>query len=386
MSSRATLACALLAMPMALHAEVAPPAGPWDARFVAGGIGIERDLPDGSPLLAADAEWTIAGWIRLDAKGEGVLVAMGAGARTLAVDAQGRLVVETGGATARSTSQVSAGKWTHIAAVRDAGGVAFYIDGAPVGKGPTMAAPSGRRIAIAPVIEGRPHLSATVVGLGVDDKASTPAAIKASARQRPDFAAAHIWEVGKGWEWQNRANTGYWRPQDPWTLPRARAPFDKPVAKPGTKYPQLVATGAGRWQVNGWTLAAAPDVNEGGAVLSRPGLEGKGWLAATVPGTVLTTLVDRGVYPDPYRGLNNMAIPESLSRQDWWYRTEFDVPAEAAGKRVELVLNGVNYASEVWINGARIGGTRGAFVRGQFGFVPVAGKNAVAIRVSPARR
>lgn len=384
MSSRATLACALLAMPMALHAEVAPQAGPWDARFVEGGIGIERDLPDGSPLLAADAEWTIAGWIRLDAKGEGVLVAMGAGARTLAVDAQGRLVVETGGATARSTGQVSTGKWTHIAAVRDAGGVAFYIDGAPAGKGPTMAAPSGRRIAIAPVIEGRPHLSATVVGLGVDDKASTPAAIKASARQRPDFAAAHIWEVGKGWEWQNRANTGYWRPQDPWTLPRARAPFDKPVAKPGTKDPQLVATGAGRWQVNGWTLAAAPDVNEGGSVLSRPGLEGKGWLAATVPGTVLTTLVDRGVYPDPYRGLNNMAIPESLSRQDWWYRTEFDVPAEAAGKRVELVLNGVNYASEVWINGARIGGTRGAFVRGQFGFVPVAGKNAVAIRVSPA--
>jgi hypothetical protein len=42
-----------------------------------------------------------------------------------------------------------------------------------------------------------------------------------------------------------------------------------------------------------------------------------------VPGTVLTTLVDRGVYPDPTIGLNNMAIPESLSRQDYWYRSEF---------------------------------------------------------------
>ena len=26
------------------------------------------------------------------------------------------------------------------------------------------------------------------------------------------------------------------------------------------------------------------------------------WYSATVPGTVLTTLVDQGVYPDPYLG------------------------------------------------------------------------------------
>ena len=51
------------------------------------------------------------------------------------------------------------------------------------------------------------------------------------------------------------------------------------------------------------------------------------WYAATVPGTVLTTLIDRGVYPDYDYGLNNMAIPESLARQDYWYRTEFDAPA-----------------------------------------------------------
>jgi hypothetical protein len=30
-----------------------------------------------------------------------------------------------------------------------------------------------------------------------------------------------------------------------------------------------------------------------------------------VPGTVLTTLVDRGVYPDPDYGLNNTAIPKA---------------------------------------------------------------------------
>ena len=45
-------------------------------------------------------------------------------------------------------------------------------------------------------------------------------------------------------------------------------------------------------------------------------------------GTVLTALVDRGVYPDPAYGLNNLAIPESLGRQDWWYRTTFDADAK----------------------------------------------------------
>ena len=45
-------------------------------------------------------------------------------------------------------------------------------------------------------------------------------------------------------------------------------------------------------------------------------------------GTVLTTLIARGVYPDPDYGLNNLAIPDSLSRQDYWYRSEFEAPAE----------------------------------------------------------
>ena len=49
-------------------------------------------------------------------------------------------------------------------------------------------------------------------------------------------------------------------------------------------------------------------------------------------GTVLTTLIDRGVYPDPDYGLNNLAIPESLARQDYWYRTRIQRAAAADGQ------------------------------------------------------
>ena len=31
-------------------------------------------------------------------------------------------------------------------------------------------------------------------------------------------------------------------------------------------------------------------------------------------------MIDRGIYPDPDYGLNNLAIPETLNKQDYWYR------------------------------------------------------------------
>ena len=66
--------------------------------------------------------------------------------------------------------------------------------------------------------------------------------------------------------------------------------------------------------------------------LSAAGFDASAWLDATVPGTVLTTLVDQGVYPEPTYGLNNMAIPESLNREDYWYRTEFTPSRDLAGR------------------------------------------------------
>ena len=80
-----------------------------------------------------------------------------------------------------------------------------------------------------------------------------------------------------------------------------------------------------------------------------------------MPGTVLTTMIDRGLYPDPDYGLNNLAIPESLAHQDYWYRVEFKTPAAGRGQRLTLTFEGVNYAAEVWMNGKKLGGFKGAF-------------------------
>ena len=84
----------------------------------------------------------------------------------------------------------------------------------------------------------------------------------------------------------------------------------------------------------GWQMAAYPDVSAELLEIMKPGFDTKNWLRATVPGTVLTTMIDRGIYPDPDYGLNNLVIPESLAHRDYWYRVEFKTPADTRGQRL----------------------------------------------------
>ena len=136
----------------------------------------------------------------------------------------------------------------------------------------------------------------------------------------------------------------------------------------------------------GWELQDAAQVPLDGGVLSQPGFAPAGWHRATVPGTVLTSLVNDGVYPEPLYGENNRTIPESLARTSYWYRTPFTPPASYAGKRVWLTFHGINYIAEVWVNGHQVGTIKGAFARGVFdvtSLVTVGGTNALAVHVLP---
>jgi hypothetical protein len=139
---------------------------------------------------------------------------------------------------------------------------------------------------------------------------------------------------------------------------------------------------------SGWQLQDAAKVSQTGDAVSQADFKPAGWYAATVPGTVLTSLVNDGVYPEPLYGENNRPdkIPESLCRTPYWYRVVVNVPRSYRGKHVWLNFNGINYAAEVWVNGKRVGTTKGAFIRGTFDISSVVkpGKTAVvAVLVSP---
>lgn len=137
---------------------------------------------------------------------------------------------------------------------------------------------------------------------------------------------------------------------------------------------------------DGWTLQDIAKVTESGQALSMPSYRSGGWYKATVPGTVLTSLVDDGVYPEPLYGMNNLLIPESLARTSYWYRKSLEIPKAYAGKRVWLRFDGINYQAEVWVNGHDAGTIKGAFIRGLFditSFVSEGQTAAIAVKIDP---
>ena len=119
---------------------------------------------------------------------------------------------------------------------------------------------------------------------------------------------------------------------------------------------------------SGWKLQDAAKVAESGPQISQAGYGPAHWYAAVVPGTVLTSLVADGVYPDPLYGENNRPdkIPESLCRASYWYRLAINLPEEFAGRRVWLQFDGINYAAEVWVNGRNVGTIKGSVCAGHF--------------------
>ncbi len=162
------------------------------------------------------------------------------------------------------------------------------------------------------------------------------------------------------------------------SIPAALAPL--PAA--ATSAPQPVTIDSG-WQLQDVAKAPQP-----GAQVASAGFDTQGWYAATVPGTVLTSLVNDHVYPEPLYGENDRPeiIPESLCHTSYWYRTVIQVPREYKNHRVWLNFEGINYSSEVWVNGAKVGTTHGAFIRGLFDITAQVqpGKPAVvAVLVAP---
>ena len=131
------------------------------------------------------------------------------------------------------------------------------------------------------------------------------------------------------------------------------------------------ASGGPLFLKDGWAIQSSADVSAAGEVVSTHAYTPSGWYRASVPSTVVAALVRQRVFEDPYVGQNLRAIPGtsyavgtnfsgvpmppgSPFRVPWWFRTEFPVPQEFAGKTVWLHFSGINYRAGVWLNGQQI--------------------------------
>ncbi|ADW69333.1 glycoside hydrolase family 2 protein [Granulicella tundricola] len=139
-------------------------------------------------------------------------------------------------------------------------------------------------------------------------------------------------------------------------------------------------------EISAWEMQDVAKVPATGDAVSLPNFKTASWYKATVPGTVLTTLVDNHVYPEPLYGENMRAIPESLNKTSYWYRTSFTIPSAYKGHTTWLHFAGINYSAQVWVNGHSIGSIKGAFIRGDFDIsaaVKPGTKAVLAVLISP---
>lgn len=358
--------------------------GPFNAEFIAGGSSLAKVTAarDGS------FPWLVQGWLHPDEAADGVqsLMRFAPVGPSLVLDHNHLALFAGDKPLLRAPVALAPGKFVWVAASFDANGAALWQDGALVGRVALAPVRSDGNLLLGARSPGEEGFAGQWAGLTLMDGSLTPERAAGWAANPPNADLIVFERASPQWPVQLKQILGQAAPQDAWTLPKSRAPFSAPQAKPLAPTPGLRADGADRWILGGFELQAAPQITEDGAYLSQPEFHPKGWLAATVPGTVLTSMVDRGLYPDPDFGLNNMAIPERLSHQDYWYHSNFRAPADPGASHWRLVFEGINYRAEIWLNGHYLGPIEGAFARGVFEIADIlrpGGDNALAIKIAP---
>jgi exo-1,4-beta-D-glucosaminidase len=141
----------------------------------------------------------------------------------------------------------------------------------------------------------------------------------------------------------------------------------------------------------GWRIISARNVTARDEDVSRLSYDASQWhLIPRMPATVLQALEDAGVYKDLYSGMNLTGeVPPDLWKQDWWYRTTFDV---LEGEVHSLIFDGINYRADIWLNGRLVAdkhhvvGMYNSFEFIVSKYVQQGRKNVLAVKVTPERK
>ncbi|MBK7711412.1 MAG: glycosyl hydrolase [Bacteroidales bacterium] len=141
-----------------------------------------------------------------------------------------------------------------------------------------------------------------------------------------------------------------------------------------------------------WKAKRATDITADGTVITGGEFKMDGWMDAVVPGTILTTLLHNKQIPDPFFGMNNNLIPDvyDTGREyyTWWFYKEFGIPDLKEGQEVWLNFRGINYFSDIFLNGKRVNVNthQGMYLREKFLITPLLNKgkiNRLAVWVAP---
>lgn len=112
-----------------------------------------------------------------------------------------------------------------------------------------------------------------------------------------------------------------------------------------------------KWQVSGsWPFT----VLQGASVETGAKFTGVTYpMDAKVPGSVYDDLMRAGIIENPYYERNSVNC-EWVANRFWSYMTSFEKP-ESNGKRVRLVLNGIDYYAHVFVNDKKVAEHEGMY-------------------------
>ncbi|MGH2563063.1 MAG: glycoside hydrolase family 2 protein [Ginsengibacter sp.] len=150
---------------------------------------------------------------------------------------------------------------------------------------------------------------------------------------------------------------------------------------------------AQQYELNtGWQCINIKNIKDNGEKISSPSYKLKGFIQATVPGTVLTTMLNNKMVPDPFYGMNNEKIPDiyytGRDYYTYWFVKDFTEKTNNNEEQVWLHFRGINYSCDVYLNGHKVNDKtfNGMFLRQQYNitkWLEKDGKNRLAVIVYP---
>ncbi|MBX3062722.1 MAG: hypothetical protein KF726_07090 [Anaerolineae bacterium] len=93
--------------------------------------------------------------------------------------------------------------------------------------------------------------------------------------------------------------------------------------------------------------------------------DGRGWRAATVPGSIYDDLQRNGEIPDPHFEMNTRLL-EWIPARTWIFKRNFSVGTDFRGKYCWLRFEGIDYEAEFFLNGVTLGTHRGMYTPAEF--------------------
>ncbi len=140
-----------------------------------------------------------------------------------------------------------------------------------------------------------------------------------------------------------------------------------------------------------WYIQSSEKVKGAGEQISSPGFKVEAWYPAVVPSSVLGTLVENNVYRDIFFSKNLDKVPTAPFEVSWWYRREFISPVAPGLTRKTLEFDGINYRTNIWLNGKKVAGADkiyGAYRRFSIDVtadLKTTEKNVLAVEVIPPK-